>query len=138
MSFSFCTPNCETEEAGSILEALLCAVVNKEMGEKERHINLSLAWLVLQQPGANGSYGHRCCLRHKLTQILFQLSHIYKALHRWFIFPYGLHAYVHVCILHKENSYLTLCLHKRSLTFGWCTFTSFQVYLSASHADYQC
>ncbi len=72
--------NCKAEMTESILEALHCAVVNKSMGEEERHINLSLTWPGLQHPNANGSYGHRCGHSHKLTQVLFQLSHICKSL----------------------------------------------------------
>lgn len=68
------------ETGGKGGSVLLCTMVTNSMGDKERQINLSLTGPDIQHPSAKGSYGQQCDLSHKLTKVLFHLSHICTSL----------------------------------------------------------
>lgn len=118
--------NCKADMTESILEALHYAVVNECMGKEERHINLSLTWPGLQHPNANGSYGQRCGHSHKLTQVLFQLSHITDLCYRlFFFFPPVSALMFHISSSNQMKiDYQGSCLDRQStLALCWCSQT---------------
>lgn len=99
MMISSCC-NCEAEMTESTLEALHRAVVNKSMGEEERHINLSLTWPGLHHPNANGSYGHRMRSQSQInTSSVSAITYLQISAIDYSFFPSRLHAYVSYLLL---------------------------------------